>query len=255
MSRTSLQPGILPAQPLSRWAKDWVKEWLCSRLHVPFNRHGVPVSLMRHLPQDKPLTLIDVGAFVGTFTATLAQRFEIEQGVLVEAIPERAAKLAEAFRPPQFQVVHCVVADRPGPVQFEVNEHEYTSSLLPMLRDLPQVSDTTWKCERREMLTCQARTLDEIAASAGLKDVDLLKLDIQGAEQLALRGAPTLLRRTSFVWTEVSFQPLYRDSCTLESLQVWLRQEFGFKMIDLELATKSDSGELLQADALFARSC
>jgi len=219
---------------------------------MPFNRFRIPASLFANLDPSRELVLVDVGAFIGEFTATLAQRYRISRGVLIEALPRRADQLKATFRPPTFEVFGCVVSNRPGPVEFEVNEVEGTSSILPMLRDLPELAGTPMTCPTLARVQYDATTLDEIASQAKLDRVDLIKIDVQGAEQLVLEGSTSLLARTSLIWSEVSFQPLYQDSCTLQSLQAWLRSQ-QFEMIALEPGFRSAHGELLQADALFAR--
>lgn len=252
MPESQLTQRVLPRLALSRRAKDWIKEQLCKPLHTPFNRFRIPAPLFANLDPSRELVLVDVGAFIGEFTATLAQRYRISRGVLIEALPRRVEQLKATFPPPTFEVFGCVVSNRPGPIEFESNEVEGTSSILPMLRDLPQLAGTQMTCPTLARIQYDATTLDDIASQAKLNHVDLIKIDVQGAEQLVLEGGTSLLARTSFIWSEVSFQPLYRDSCTLQSLQAWLRGQ-QFEMIALEPGMRSVHGELLQADVLFAR--
>ena len=42
-----------------------------------------------------------------------------------------------------------------------------------------------------------------------LENVDLLKLDLQGAERLVLTGGAEVLDRVSVIYTEVFFEQLY----------------------------------------------
>lgn len=59
--------------------------------------------------------------------------------------------------------------------------------------------------ERREMPTRRLDDVEEIA------HMDMLKIDVQGAELLVFEGGRNRLRDAVVVHTEVSFVPLYRD--------------------------------------------
>jgi hypothetical protein len=56
-----------------------------------------------------------------------------------------------------------------------------------------------------------ALTLDEFCDAEGLSGIDLLKMDIQGGEGMALEGAARLLARKAVrvIYLEVEFAPLY----------------------------------------------
>ena len=80
--------------------------------------------------------------------------------------------------------------------------------------------------------------------------VDLLKLDVQGVEHRVLAGASETLARTRLLWMEMSFQPLYAGSETIEKMIALCRQK-GWVLSHLEEGFRSSEGELLQVDALF----
>ena len=53
------------------------------------------------------------------------------------------------------------------------------------------------------------RTLAEVANAHAVARIDLLHLDVQGAELDVLRGAGAWLQRIGLVWLEVASIPLY----------------------------------------------
>ncbi|MDO9710123.1 FkbM family methyltransferase [Paracraurococcus lichenis] len=62
--------------------------------------------------------------------------------------------------------------------------------------------------------------LDDVPEAAG---VDLLKLDIQGAELMVLQHARARLAEAVVVQAEVEFLPLYRDQPLFSELELYLR--------------------------------
>jgi hypothetical protein len=59
-------------------------------------------------------------------------------------------------------------------------------------------------------------------------EYNVLILDIQGAELLALQGLSSLLNNFNTIYTEVNEEELYSGCCKLEDLDSYL-SSFGFK--------------------------
>ena len=96
------------------------------------------------------------------------------------------------------------------------------------------------------------RKLDTVAAGFATSGIDLIKIDVQGLEHLVINGGAETLSRTTAVFAEVSFRPLYLGSSVFFDVYASLKAH-GFMMVDLEPGLKIKSGELVQADALFAK--
>lgn len=230
--------------------KSKAKKHIMARLRVPQSAHGEPVLLAKHLERDKSIILVDVGAHDGEFTASIDRYCGVLTGILIEPLAHKAEALRNRFQLPQFWIFDCAVSAEAGPVEFEINDYEPTSSILHIKRGLPELAGVPLGDVSR--LLMQAKTLDDIMAETGLDRVDLLKIDVQGAEHLVLRGAAETLTRVRMVWIEVSFKPLYELSCTFPEVHDLLTR-FGFKLFEIEPGFRAPDGELLQADALFMR--
>ncbi len=235
-------------------AKQIVKALLFRRLGIPFNPHGVPNTLALHLDGRRDLSVLDVGAYDGCFTKAIEGYCGVSRGILVEPLPGKAAALRDRFQLPRFSVYECVLSSAPGTAYFEVNESltvgQATSSLLKIRQDLPALKNIGLT-ESRSILR-PVKTLDEIADESRIAHLDLLKIDVQGAEHPVLLGGSAMLQRVSMIWTEFSFRPIYEGSSVFADVYALLTGQ-GFKLLEIEPGYRASDGELLQGDALFAR--
>jgi FkbM family methyltransferase len=244
-------------QNLKRMVPSWLKlrarESALGILGVPWNRYGIPAPVMSRLQGKSGLTLIDIGASEGHFTSSLDQFCGLSRALLIEPQPKRYEKLREEFLAPRYSVACAAVADREGHLDMEILKFDYSSSILPVKRDRPEVN-AVHDLGVREVVKCRLATLDTLCKENQFDGpVDLLKVDVQGAEHLVLAGAKATLHRTQLLLTEVSFQPLYEGSSTIEEV-IAVCHEQGFLLKHLMEGFRAVNGELLQADALFERA-
>jgi hypothetical protein len=119
-------------------------------------------------------------------------------------------------------------------------------------RDLPNVS-AVLDLGVREKIECRVTTLDALMREVSwTEDIDLLKIDVQGAELLSLSGAERTLERVLLLLTEVSFAPLYEGSCIFGEVYEFLTAR-GFRLLALQEGFRGRDEELLQGDAVFGR--
>jgi FkbM family methyltransferase len=194
--------------------------------------------------------LIDVGAHSGAFSRGVDQLCGVSRGLLVEPQPERAGALRAQFAAPRFNIAQVAACDKLGEVEMDVYEFDATSSLLKVRGDLPQLAALDLR--GKSCIKCRASTLDHLVDRELFPQVDLMKVDVQGAEHLVIRGAKETLKRTRLIWTEVSFKQLYENSCLFSDVYQLL-DDSGFLLLEVEDAFRSPVGEIVQADVLFGR--
>ena len=231
--------------------------WLAGRATQPqlgqrITPHDWMDAVEAYLPIERDRTvIIDGGANHGRVAVELAERF---RGAIVhgfEPIAEVAQKAQDRLGDRPGRIHAMALSDRSGTIPFNVNAGLATSSaLVPGSYNRQHHADNVRAVEQREV---PAVSLDDWVADSGLDSIDLLKLDLQGYELNALRGAERLLaeRRIRCILTEVTFVPLYENAPLFGDLDRHLRER-GYDLLNLyELWTLHETRQISCCDALY----
>lgn len=145
-------------------------------------------------------TVIDIGCSDGSFFLHHA-----DMGIFPNAVPvniDANAIYEESLKGIQSvfggNYVIAAVTDTPGEIEITTSAHPYWNSIRP-------ADDPYWERLNglhQDRVKTPAVTLDDLAQKFDIKGPVLLKLDIQGAETAALRGARNLLAQTDIVICE-----------------------------------------------------
>lgn len=125
---------------------------------------------------------VDVGAHIGSVVAGVAHNSRPSKIIAIEAVPTKAEALRRRF--PQVEVHSCAVGEKNCEMPFFVNlQRSGYSSLYP-------------NSERGDLqeIRVPIRRLDDVV---GDESVDVVKIDVEGAELAVLRGGAALLERDS----------------------------------------------------------
>jgi len=107
------------------------------------------------------------------------------------------------------------------PAVFHETEWSLTASLFePNRRILDHYQHLGELVVERTRHPVQTARLDDLLAPG---DMDVLKIDVQGAERLVFDGAPRRLDECLVVWTEVEFIPLYKNQPLFGDIDARLR--------------------------------
>ena len=206
---------------------------------------------LRHLPRLEYRSVIDGGANRGAFTDAFLRLHRPEKLVLVEAIPDLAEKLRARYANKSgISVVSAALSDKNGDAQFEINRSEASSSLLPI-----DPRNTVWfgrDLTVARTVQVPTMTLPALMAEQGMQTVDLLKLDLQGAERFVLTGGNAVLDRVRVIYSEVFFEQLYTGAWLFWEMNKFL-SGYGFKLCGLSNIVHASDGDLVQANATFRR--
>ena len=170
-----------------------------------------------------PKGIIHVGAYDGK-DIKLYQTLNISKIFFIEANPTVFERLkANTTRSSvDVTVVNYAISNQNGKVTLYVNSMVQSSSILPLkhYRDIyPNIKET-------HQLIVESKTLDNLLEEFELSptDFNILNLDIQGAELLALQGATNLLKYIDVVYTKVNYEELYEGCALAEEIDEFLGQ-------------------------------
>lgn len=216
---------------------------------VPLGGPGEPGELLHLQHVDM---VLDVGASVGNYGKRIREAGY--EGPICSFEP-----LSAAFRQlerntagdPLWQCRNLALGPEPGTAEINVAGNSESSSLLAMEERHEQAAPSSVYIgtETVEVTTLDA-VWDEVAGDAKRP---FLKLDVQGYELETLRGGSNVLARLYGVQAELSLVPLYEGGpLWLEVVQ--FMSDHGFHVAGLEGGyTDPETGEMLQADAIFIR--
>jgi FkbM family methyltransferase len=142
----------------------------------------------------------------------------------VEAIKDLVDQNLE--KNPNLNLINEVIGDEDGKdIEFKITNNTLSSSIL----ELGEHKNLHPNVVVSKIIKAKTKTLKTILSENKLEDkFNLLVLDLQGAEMLALKGLDNLLSNFEVVYTEVNEKEIYKECCILEDLDVYL-SKFGFE--------------------------
>ena len=169
--------------------------------------------LLEALGDEKIRTVVDVGANVGKWSLLALYRFAEATILALEIVPATAAELR----------VRTAGRDRIRPFGLGLAEHTGTLTIRynPAVSAHSTLTDYPYSWEG-EKVECPVMRGDEFLAREGIDYVDFLKIDVEGAEHLVLRGLEGLLGKGRVRFVQFEYGPrniltrfLLKDFCEL----------------------------------------
>jgi FkbM family methyltransferase len=127
-------------------------------------------------------TFIDVGAHIGSIIGKVRHNLPNVKIIAIEAIPEKIDNLKNKF--PNVELHDCAVGESNGETTFYVNKTNSGYSTLGK----PNKTNT----DLIHPINVTIKRLDDIITA---NNVDVIKIDVEGAELGVLRGATNLISR------------------------------------------------------------
>lgn len=168
--------------------------WLRSPIHHDAFMLGALKRLIR--PGD---VVYDIGANIGIYSRFATQQFHASKVYAFEPasgnFPRLVRNLEIGGCADRVEALKVAIGEEDGFVDFQVDDStSLTGALDSVTHGAPSSNRRQYRLPPMKE-TAQGRRLDTIIKEGGLTRPDVIKIDIEGAEAMALRGAPNLLRQ------------------------------------------------------------
>ncbi|NMD01210.1 MAG: FkbM family methyltransferase [Bacteroidales bacterium] len=191
--------------------------------------------------------VMDIGANKGTFYFQIKNIFKkkIIKAHLVEPLDSCFGYLIDKFKDNENIIISKeALSQSQEKTNFHIYSFDETSSLLNLL-NIKEIKDLD--IHEVKTISILTNTLDNIC---NFDFVDFLKIDTQGTEDKILKGGLKTIKKTRYIWIEVSFKQLYKGSCLFNDIYSLLVEQ-GFILLEIVEGHRSANKELLQANCLF----
>jgi len=163
-------------------------------------------------------TVLDVGSNFGYFGALAAQNSDKKHSKIVHfeanphLIPYIHKTLDVNWLNEQSVVENLAVSDKEGTLTLRIlKDYLGSSSVLPLEHTAAYMS-TKMHLETAEEVKVKAVSLDDYCKKSGIKTVELIKMDIEGYEDMAYKGMKSIVKNSPNMTFFIEFTPdSYKD--------------------------------------------
>jgi FkbM family methyltransferase len=197
-------------------------------------------------------TIFEIGAADGRDSAVYSARCPEAKVYAFEPLPTNFEKLqSKANLEPRIIPINKAISDASGTASFHITALADASSLLQ-----PNETGSTFDKYTTEVdcITVETLTLDEFCKEKDIVNIDILKIDAQGAEIKILKGCKNLLSigNISIIYCEVNFMEIY-DGCSKYHEVATYLADFGYKTHNLYDIIVNQDGKISWCDAIFTK--
>ena len=204
----------------------------------------------------RPLTIFDVGAHVGNISLKYNTLFPNSNIYSFEPFLESYSNLVtNTLVHKNIKPFNRGLGEYVGTSKFHSNIHEQTNSLLATHVE----GNSNWGnkdiLSTKEVLDVSLTTVDQIVEEENIKKIDILKLDVQGAEYKVMAGAKKSMEKEmiSLIYTEIITIPTYENQKEFDEVLKMFRH-YGFELFNIYNSGHTEKGRLQYIDAVFVNT-
>jgi FkbM family methyltransferase len=220
---------------------------------------GRVVPLLTSLFRNRaPSVIFDIGSCEGEDAVRYARAFPMATVYAVEALPDNVSRMHDTLATRgmlDIVVVPYAFSDRVGTAEFHISsgrpphaspdeDWDYGNKSSSLLAPDLHLQVHPW-VSFDEVQSVPVLTLEDFCATAGIRQVDFIHVDVQGAELQVLRGAGAMLESTRAIWLEVESVPLYAGQPLKADVETFMAER-GFTLL-------VDTVRRISGDQLYVR--
>jgi len=226
-----------------------LRSWLRFRKDDPNLEDPFQVQKLL-LRNTERLTILDVGAYVGKVTMIYRDMFPGASIYCLEPFPDsfkELSRLADGKFIRPYQIALC---DTVGRANLQIDTDQSCNSLFP--RPTAGAKYYPGSSQNVGQVEIEVQTLDAFCDKEGIAEIDILKLDVEGAELKVLNGASKRLRdkHIRLIYIEVMFVPHYGGGCLFHEVSDFLSHQ-GYTLFNLYDLKRAQNGQLRWGNAIF----
>ena len=200
--------------------------------------------------RNDKLTILDVGAYIGELTNIYRKIFPNATIYCFEPFPDSFQKLERLSTSKFVRPYQIAISDHANKTKLYVNEDPTCNSFFPRPKD--RVKYYPQHAENLGEIEIETTTIDNFCDRENIAKIDILKLDVEGSEKNALRGASNTLSKHAIflIYTEVMFTSHYEGGCMFYELASFLEQ-YDYTLFNLYNLKRAKNGQLRWGNAIF----
>jgi len=199
--------------------------------------------------------IFDIGAYVGDTVALFKTSFSNSSIHAFEPLNESFIYLQNRFKKTDNVFLNNIAigCNRDSKQMMFITKSKGSSSLLEPEKNANEL----WNGDPlriQNKTEVETTTIDYYCQKNNIKEIHILKIDVQGSEFEVLKGAEKMLsqKKITLIFTEVSIAPNYLGQTDLDVLIKFLKT-YNYKIFNFFKMRHKD-GRLIECDILFTRT-
>lgn len=188
---------------------------------------------------EYPLIIFDIGACEGEDSIRYSKKYPNTTIYSFEPVPENFKKLQvniEKYECKNVIPFRQALSDSNGHTSFHVSEgvpegkqnsKDWTygnksSSILPPSDEMGQYY--SWLSFNKK-IEVETKRLDSFCKENNIPRIDIIHMDVQGAELMVLKGAGKMIKKVKMIWMEVEKVELYQNQPLKNEVENYMKKK------------------------------